>query len=187
MPRTRNRLAAMPCKARIYALIAAGLAALAAGCGSDDEPTIPRNEGELLLAELDRVESLVDDGLCAEAEDAAVDLVQEVAALTEADTETKNALAEAANNLVTLTREQCVPAETEAPEPEVTPEEPVAPPEEETTPPPEEEPEPPEEQPGQGGEDGKGGRPGPGQGPGQGKGPGGNGPPTGGNSGGIEG
>ncbi|MGH2954147.1 MAG: hypothetical protein ACRDK9_09025 [Solirubrobacterales bacterium] len=180
-------------------LLAAAIAAALAGCGSDEDGTIPPADAESLLAQLDAVEESIADGECDEAQIRAQDLTDLVNELpAEVGTETKEALREASDNLVGLAAEQCEPTgatgedgvepttETEEPTTETTtttteetttdedePEE-----EEEEQEPPEEEQEPPEEEPPPSDDDpggGPGGGGGGGQPPSGGLGPGGGG------------
>ena len=144
-PRIRaSRLARMPgIRAIASALAAVCAVAGLAACGSDDEGTIPQENGQLMLAQLEDVEQAVDAQDCDTARSAAVGFTDQVDALpSEVDSEVRDALVEAGNQLVALTQdpEQCTPVDTgasddatqtEQPETEIPEEQEV--PEEDTT------------------------------------------------------
>jgi hypothetical protein len=97
----------------LAAVCAVGLPA----CGSDDEGTIPQENGQAMLAQLDDVEQAVEAQDCDTARSAAVGLTDQVDALpADVDPELRDALVEASNQLVALTQdpEQCTPVETGA-------------------------------------------------------------------------
>jgi hypothetical protein len=104
-PRTRvTRLAAMPGAIRKSLLVCVFALALAlAGCGSDDEGTIPPSDAENLLNQLAAVQSAVSEGDCDFAQEHAEEFAGAVEALPN-DVEPKVAeeLSKAAGNLETL-------------------------------------------------------------------------------------
>ena len=169
-PDAKTRLACMPGirSKTASALAAAALAAGIAACGGDDDGTIPRDQGERLLAQLDEIESAVDNGQCDVAQAVADSFAQDVDRLPEAvNGEVRGGLEEAGANLRDLADDpdQCeepdisttdIPPPTES---EETVEPPVVPTEDEGQGPPED--------PGDGGEEDGG----------EGRGPDGKGPP----------
>ncbi len=146
-----SRLASMPgIRASSSALAVVACAAALAACGGDDEGgPIPQEAGDQLIDQLDQIQTLVNDGLCDEAQQAAVSFATGVNELPEeVGGELRNRLVDASSNLESLTTDQCTAAtgatgETGEVPPETTeepiPEEPVEPaPTEEEEPPPEE-------------------------------------------------
>jgi hypothetical protein len=107
---SRTRLAAVPTPGRralstALALAAAGLGA----CGSEDG-TIPPQDAEALLAQLEEVEAAVEDGNCTSAQTDVSQLTAEVNALPkEVGVETKDSLRRLSENLSELVNdpEQC--------------------------------------------------------------------------------
>jgi hypothetical protein len=136
--RAASRLASMPgIRASSSALAVATCAAALAACGGNDEGgPIPREAGNQLIDQLDQIQTLVDEGLCDEAQQTAVAFATGVNELPEeVDGELRDRLVEASGNLESLTTDQCTPAtgatgETGEIPPETTEE---APPPEETT------------------------------------------------------
>jgi hypothetical protein len=124
-------------RATASALAAVCVVGLAA-CGGDDGGTIPPENGDALLAQLDDVEQSIAAGDCDTARSAAVgfnDLVNDLP--DDVDADVQKALAEGGGNLVELTSnsEQCTPVDTGASgEVEQTEPAPEPPAEEETTP-----------------------------------------------------
>jgi len=113
-------LAAMPgpARRRVAAIALAALALGAAGCGSDDEATIPQENAEALLALLSQVETSADRGDCTSATTDATQFVQGVNALPkEVGADTKEELRKAGENLVAMTRD---PSKCEEPDEETT-------------------------------------------------------------------
>jgi hypothetical protein len=106
-------LAPMPGRLR-EAVLAAVIASVLAGCGSDDEEgTIPPESSESMIAQLDAVEQSVASGDCDEATSRAEDLSDLVNDLpADVGIETKEALRGAAANLASLTADpaQCQPS-----------------------------------------------------------------------------
>lgn len=103
-------------RARTTCALALAACALALGaCGNDDEGTIPREQGEVLLAQLAAVEDAVDNGLCDAARSSAVEFAAAVSELPEdVDADVRAALVEASANLAELADDpsQCTPADT---------------------------------------------------------------------------
>lgn len=82
-----------------------------AGCGSDDEGTIPSDQSDTLLSLLSSVENSVNDGNCELAQKTAEELVDTVNNLpADVDNEVQSALTKASEQLVNLAEnpEQCV-------------------------------------------------------------------------------
>ena len=163
-----TRLAAMRGRTHISLLVCVSALTLAA-CGGDDGGTIPPDEADNLLSQLEAVQGYVDDGDCLHAEQQVAELINQVNALpSDVDPKVESELTKAADNLRGMTADptQCgasgitgaQPTEetdttdTETTEPETTVTETTTPEEETTT---EEQPEeeqpqeqqPPEEQP----------------------------------------
>ncbi len=104
-----SRLAAMPVRARISLLACIGATALA-GCGSDDQATIPPDKAAALIAVLDGIDSNAAEGSCDIAQQQADEFRDQVDLLpAEVDDEVKQGLFEIAGQLEQLTREpsQC--------------------------------------------------------------------------------
>ena len=103
-------------RARTTCALAVAACALAFGaCGNDEEGTIPREEGELLLAQLAAIEDAVDNRLCDAARSSAVEFAATVGELPEdVDPEVRAALVEASANLANLADDptQCTPVDT---------------------------------------------------------------------------
>ena len=105
----RNRLAAVPSAGRQQAAVALVAACLALpACGSGDEATIPEENADQLLAQLDEIDQAVADADCSKAR---TDISQLTGAVNElpADVgvETKEALRQLTDNLAELTESQC--------------------------------------------------------------------------------
>jgi hypothetical protein len=160
-----TRLASMPgIRAISGALAVAACAATLSACGGDDEGgPIPQEDGELLIGQLDDIQTLVEQGSCAEAQQVALAFAETVNGLpAEVDGELRDGLVQASGNLEALTGnpEQCqetgTTGETGELPPETTEETTTPETTEETTteePPPDEDDEgggPPEDTPGQG-------------------------------------
>jgi hypothetical protein len=94
-------------------LLAAVIAIVLTGCGSDDEGgTIPQANADALLAQLSSVEEAVAGGDCDTAQSRAGDFVQVVNELPAAvGVETKDALREAGTNLADLAAAECQPSD----------------------------------------------------------------------------
>ena len=116
-PRTPNRLARMP-GTRARSTCAAAIAACAltlAACGGDDEGTIPREQGETLLAQLAEVERSVDTRNCDAARATADEFVATVSGLpAEVGQDVKAKLLEAGKQLEELAADptQCEEPDT---------------------------------------------------------------------------
>ena len=158
-----TRLAAMRGRRHICLLVC-GFALALAGCGSDEEGTIPPNDADNLLNQVEAVQTAVNEGNCELAADHAQELITTVNNLpSDVDNEVASELTKAADNLrgMTADPDECTTGasgiegvqptdttETETTEPETTVTETTTPEEETTT---EEEPEesgqqPPEEE-----------------------------------------
>jgi cobalamin biosynthesis protein CobT len=102
-----SRLAAMPGRTQIT-LLACLCAAVLAGCGSDEEGTIPQDNSAQLIDRLDAVEERVAAGDCESAQQQADAFVAEVNELpAEVDDEVKGGLQDGADRLVELSNDQC--------------------------------------------------------------------------------
>jgi len=161
-----TRLGSMPgIRAISSALAVATCAAGLAACGGDDEGgPIPQESGDQLIGQLDQIETLVAQGECDAAQQAALSFAETVNGLPgEVDGELRDGLVQASGNLESLTEDtdQCTPAtgatgETGEVPPETPEETPTEEPTEEpteTTPteePTDEDGVPPEDTPGQG-------------------------------------
>lgn len=121
VPGTRAIRGALATFACAFALTACG--------GGEDGGTIPAGDGEDLLAQLDRIDSLITDGECDAAQAEATDFAEQVSALSgEVEGNVRDALVDASANLAELSQDQCEPAETGASGEEgAVPEEPVEP------------------------------------------------------------
>jgi hypothetical protein len=111
-----TRLAAMPWGVRktSAAIGAVALAIAVAGCGSDEDKTIPPGASDQLIAQLQEVESQVSAGRCELAQGEAQNFRSSVDQLpAEVGVETKEELRELANNLVSLASDpdQCATEE----------------------------------------------------------------------------
>jgi hypothetical protein len=96
-----SRLAAMPRKLR-KTLLACALAATIAGCGSDDG-TIPSNDADQLLTQLDAIQSDIESGDCELAHSHAVQLAEAVGQLpSDVDPKVREGLTEASTHVVEL-------------------------------------------------------------------------------------
>ncbi len=103
-------IAPMPGPLRIVVLGAVA-ATLIAGCGSDDG-TIPREDGEDLLATLEAVDSNTSQGNCPQAQAQAESFKGKVNELpASVDDEVKQGLQQAADQLVSLAANDCEPEE----------------------------------------------------------------------------
>ena len=151
-PRTRvTRLARMPGIRATASALAVVCAVALTACGSDDEGTIPPENGDAMLAQLDDVEQSVAANDCDTARSAAVGFTEQVDDLpSEVDPDVRKALVDAGNNLVQLTTDadQCSQTitgpsgqtgATEETDPTTEPPAEETPPPEEETPPAEEE------------------------------------------------
>jgi hypothetical protein len=123
-----TRLAAMPWGVRKTSAAVGAIALLAAfaGCGSDDEKTIPPSASEQLIAQLQAVESQVSAGRCELAQSQAQRFRSSVDQLPAVvGTETKGELRQLADNLVSLASnpDQCAPETGATGEEGVVPEE----------------------------------------------------------------
>ena len=146
-------------------LLVCGFALAFAGCGSDDEGTIPPDDAENLLNQIEAVQAAVDENNCVLAEQHAQELIATVNNLpSDVDREVAGELTKAADNLrgMTTDPDECTTGasgfdgvqttdttDTETTEPETTVTETTTPEEETTTEeaPEEEQQQPPEEQP----------------------------------------
>lgn len=111
-PETASRLAAMLRRARKPLLVVVS-AVLLAGCGSDDEGTIPSGDADNLINLVNAVEEAVAEQNCDFAEDNADEFVAAVNNLpAEVDDEVKEGLREAGNRMTELSRDpaQCEPS-----------------------------------------------------------------------------
>jgi hypothetical protein len=116
--RAVSRLAAMPGRAQIT-LLACLCAAAIAGCGSDEEGTIPSQNSEQLISLLDAIERDVASGDCELAQDHAQEFVAGVNLLpADVDREVKGGLQEAAGRLAQLSTDtsQCETTGASGPE-----------------------------------------------------------------------
>jgi hypothetical protein len=89
-------------------------ATVLAACGGGDEVdegTIPLQTGENIVTKLDEVQSQVDDGECDTAEATAAQIQAAIAGINTVKGELEETLVEASGKLVTLVRDDCVPAE----------------------------------------------------------------------------
>ena len=157
-----TRLAAMRGRLHIWLLVC-GFALALAGCGSDDDGTIPPSDAEGLLTVLAAVEKYADEGNCELAQSQAAEFVSRVNALpNDVDPEVAGELTKAATNLDGLATNDCTETgasgldevqpdttDAETTEPETTVTETTTPEEETTTeePPEEEQQQPEEDQP----------------------------------------
>ncbi len=107
-------------RATLGAMAATTCLFVLASCGSEDEePTIPADQGDQILAHLDQLEERVNDGECTAAEATARSLQQAIQNLpAEVDGELRETLVRASGNLVSQTRDpdECQDAEEEPPE-----------------------------------------------------------------------
>lgn len=102
-PTANSRLARMAATARISLLACVGTALLAAGCGSDPEPTIPTANGDEMLTALAGVDQAVAVGSCPLALEHAADFKDEVVLLPAAvDDAVKQGLFDVADELPRL-------------------------------------------------------------------------------------
>jgi hypothetical protein len=104
-----RRLAAVSRRPASWLALAAAVAALSA-CGSDDEGTIPPDNADALRAELEQVEQAQAEGLCENAQAAAIRFRTAVDQLgADVDREVKGALQQGADRLVELSQDpnQC--------------------------------------------------------------------------------
>jgi hypothetical protein len=119
VPRAKQIVVAFACAAAV-----AGVSA----CGGEDEPepSIPREDAEGLVAELDEVRANVDEGSCIVAGEQAEEFLARVDELpSDVDEDVRDALEDGGNQLVSLTSDpdQCesqtetLPTETEETEP----------------------------------------------------------------------
>jgi hypothetical protein len=125
-----SRLASMPgTRAISSALAVAACAGTLAACGGDDGGgPIPREAGDQLIGQLDQIETLVDQGNCAEAQEVAASFAEGVDQLpAEVDGELREQLVRASGNLESMTQDtdQCTPptgttGETDVVPPETT-------------------------------------------------------------------
>jgi hypothetical protein len=108
-----TRLAAMPFgPRRILAAVAAVAALGAAGCGSDDDKSIPPSSSDQLLTQLQSVRDQMENGDCALAQSAAIQFKSRVDDLpSDVQSDTKKDLNQLADNMIELTSDesQCVP------------------------------------------------------------------------------
>ena len=116
-PRALSRLAAMPgLRAMLCAPATFACAAVFAACGGDGEVEgeIPSAKGNQWIGQLETIDQAIADGDCVTAQDTAVALAEDVSSesVQDLDTELRSTLVEATNNLVNLTREECVPTGT---------------------------------------------------------------------------
>jgi hypothetical protein len=115
--RAASRLASMPgIRASSSALAVVACAAALAACGGDDEGgPIPQEAGDQLIDQLDQIQTLVNDGLCDEAQQTAVSFATGVNELPEeVGGELRDRLVDASGNLESLTTDQCTDAATGA-------------------------------------------------------------------------
>jgi hypothetical protein len=114
-PRAFSRLARMPRPPRIPAVI--GLLALAAvglvACGGEDAKLLPGETAREIVANLDTVQQLSDEGDCIGAESAAVQVGEQIEALEGVDRKLKQALEDGAARLQEVIVE-CEESATEA-------------------------------------------------------------------------
>lgn len=102
-------------RAKIGALATLACALSLAACGGSDDGTIPVETGNALLDQLERIDAAVKDGDCDLAQEESVAFAEAVNELgDEVDPQVREGLVEAGNNLSTLSREQCEPADTGA-------------------------------------------------------------------------
>jgi hypothetical protein len=130
--------------------LAPALAVLAlgvAGCGSDIEKTIPPENADAMLAQLDQIESSTQNGDCEIAQNGVLQLREQAGMLPkEVGAETKETLFELVDNLEGLVESQCEQPATGATGPETTTEPPTETPTTSTTTSTEEEVAPPEQE-----------------------------------------
>ena len=91
-------------------VLACALAAVLAGCGSGDDATIPKDEGENLVTTLDAIESSLTTNNCGLIGDQVASFANQVAALPDdVDPEVKKGLVDGADRLIELSDdpEQC--------------------------------------------------------------------------------
>jgi crotonobetainyl-CoA:carnitine CoA-transferase CaiB-like acyl-CoA transferase len=124
-PRGLHRLARVLGKrATLGAMSTIACAAVLAACGEEskeDEGFIPAQTGENILLKLDEVQARFDDGKCDEAAASAAQIQAAVAGIQTVKGDLEEALVKASDNLVTLVREDCEPAEEKIPEEEEDP------------------------------------------------------------------
>jgi hypothetical protein len=111
-PMTASRLAAMLRRARKPLLVVVS-AVLLAGCGSDEEGTIPPGDADNLISLTNAVEEAVAEENCESAEESAAGFVAAVDNLpAEVDDEVKQGLRDAGNQMEELSRDpsQCAPS-----------------------------------------------------------------------------
>jgi hypothetical protein len=110
-----SRLGRVP-RATLAALLALALAAgfAGSGCGEEDAQLLPGGTAREITANLDTVQQLADEGDCLGAESAALQVSEQVEALTGVDERLKRALREGATRLNEVVAE-CEEA-TEAPD-----------------------------------------------------------------------
>jgi hypothetical protein len=102
MPGIRSAWGALAIVACVIGLTACG--------GGDDTGPIPREQGDLLLAQLDQIESAAQEGLCEDAQATALSFAQGVNDLPpEVEGDLRQALVKASANLEELATEQCDP------------------------------------------------------------------------------
>ena len=112
-----TRLGSMPgIRATLGALAVVACAAGLAACGGDEEGgPIPQDAGETLIAQLDQIESAVQEGECDAAQTTALDFAQGVNDLpAEVSGELRTRLVEASANLEELSQTQCAAPATGA-------------------------------------------------------------------------
>ena len=98
-----TRLAAMRGR-HVICLLVCGFALALAGCGSDEDGTIPPDDADNLLNQVEAVQSAVEEGNCELAEDHAAELITTVNNLpNDVDTEVASELTRAADNLRGMT------------------------------------------------------------------------------------
>ena len=103
----------------VSAMATLGCVFALASCGSEEEePTIPTDQGDAILAQLEQLDQQVQAGDCAAAEQTALGIQETIQGLpVDVDGELRETLVSASGNLVAQTRddEQCEEEEEEPP------------------------------------------------------------------------
>ncbi len=123
-PRRLHRLACVPGKrATLGAMSTIACVATLAACGEseDPEPSIPEGTGNAIVGALEDIQGLVEAGECEQAAVTAENVRNAIGDLpAEVPDDLQQALVQASDNLVTLTRDedQCQPKEKPPPDEE---------------------------------------------------------------------
>jgi hypothetical protein len=120
-PRGLHRLACVPGKrATLGAMSTIACVATLAACGESDdpEPSIPQGTGNAIVGALENIEDLVEAGECEQAAASAENVRNAIGGLpADVPDDLQQALVQASDNLVSLTRDedQCQPEEEPPP------------------------------------------------------------------------